>query len=117
MYARVCANEVFASVLPKTKIASLIPAELHTNVLLSIAPSLLDRRPAKEIEIATRYDEYDCADDAFAFVCKLMLFLYIFQCIDCALKPLPVKLPKQENAIATRHCTFVSSKKVRVWVV
>ena len=44
VYARVCANDVFASVLPKTKIAPLIPVALHTNLPLSIAPSLLDRR-------------------------------------------------------------------------
>ena len=63
-------NDDFASALPKTKIASLIPAALQIDVPLLIAPSLLDRRPAKEIEIATRYDEYGCADDASAFVCN-----------------------------------------------
>ena len=68
--ASICANDVLASVLLKTKIASLIPAALQTNVPLSIAPSLLDRRPAKEIEIATRYDKYGCADDASAIVCN-----------------------------------------------
>ena len=108
---------MFASVLPKTKIASLIPAALHTNVPLSIAPSLLDRRPAKEIEIATRYDKYGCADDASAIVCNRAPLRKIFQNVECVLFALPRKLPKQENEIATRNCSFVVLKKVRVWVV
>ena len=78
---------------------------------------LLKRRPAKENEIATCYIKHDCIHHAARIAFRMKLGRCMYQDMLSALTQAPKMRPKQENEIATRHCTFLTLKKVSPSVV